>query len=82
VAGFDGIELLRGWGLEKLDRCRAYCRFDDLDRLVIQLDRLHRERTPRLVLDTTAAQRLAQLVSRDREQPRPRRSGPGAPGDL
>ena len=38
-----------------------------------RVDRLHRERTPRLVLNTTAAQRLAQLVARDREQPRLRR---------
>jgi len=45
----------------------------DVDRLVVELDRLHRECTPRLILNTTAAQRLAQLVARDREQLRPRR---------
>jgi len=38
--------------------------------------RLHRERTPRLVLDAMAAQSLAQLVACYGEEPRSRRLRP------
>src|SRR5262249_25333982 len=43
------------------------------DRLLVELDRLHRERSPSLVLNPLSTHRFAQLVTRDREQPRLRR---------
>jgi len=73
----DRLALVGGQGLEELDRWSASGCLDDRDRLVIESDRLHRKRTSRLVLDATAALRLAQLVARDREQPGPRRLRPG-----
>jgi hypothetical protein len=45
-------------------------------RLVIEHDRLHREHPARLVLDAPLAQRFAQLVPGDREQPNRRRLRP------
>jgi hypothetical protein len=70
------LALLGSESFEELERRPACGRFEKLDRLVVELDRLHGEGTPRLVLDTTPTQRLAQLVARDREQPRLRRLRP------
>jgi len=73
VVGLDRFALLGSERLEKLDR-RSLCRrLEDLDRLVVELDRLHRERASRFVLNAIAAPGLAPLVARNRKQPRLRR---------
>jgi hypothetical protein len=80
VMRLDRLALRRAQGLEQLEHRSARCRLEDLDRLVVELDRLHREGAPRLVLNPTASQSLAQLVTSDSEQPGTGRlrSGPKA----
>lgn len=80
MVGLDRLTLRRGQVLEQLDRRSECGRLDDSERLLVQLDRLHRKPPPRLVLNATPTQGLIQLVACDREQPglRRLRSGPEA----
>ena len=55
VVGHDCFALLGSQGVEELNRRSACRRLEDLDRFVVQVDRLHGERVPRLILDATAA---------------------------
>jgi hypothetical protein len=47
VVGLDRLALLRSEGLEQLKRRSACGRLEDLERFVIELDRMHRERASR-----------------------------------
>jgi transposase len=55
MVGRNRLALLGSEPLEERDSRSACRRLEDLDRLVIELDRLHRECAPCLILYTTAA---------------------------
>jgi hypothetical protein len=66
----DDLALPGRQGLEERERRSAGELLEHLDRRLIELDPLHPQRAPSLVLYPVAAQRLAQLVAGDGKQPR------------
>jgi hypothetical protein len=70
------VALLVGQVGDRLERRHLGQQLQRLHVVVVEHDRLHRQRPARAILHLPAAQRLEERVARDPEQPRPRRLGP------